>query len=92
MVAAMFFILNADIGWHFAKNPQIFTSFETRGYMPIPTANLTKKTTLSGLEVWSPVEGDQCWNSIILCTPNFNANLTFIDNNIFPEFTVNDRK
>ena len=67
-------------------------NISTNGYMPIPVVTLIEKTTLSGLKVLSPAEGDQCWDSKIPCTPYFNDRLKFIDSNIFPEFVIGDAK
>lgn len=89
IVLAMFLIINANIiAWFFVQDHQIFTRVSPTGYNPIPVADLTEKRTLSGLEVWSPIQGDQCWDSKIPCTPYFNAELNFIDNDIFPEFRI----
>jgi uncharacterized membrane protein len=40
-------------------------------YQPIPTSALAEKKTDSGLTVYVPVTGDQCWDSPLPCTPNF---------------------
>jgi hypothetical protein len=92
-IVAMILIINANIiAWFIVQNPQMFIRISATGYMPIPIANLTEKRTLSGLEVLSPVQGDQCWDSKIPCTPNFNAKLNFTDNDIFPEFRIGEAR
>jgi hypothetical protein len=58
------------------------------GYMPFQVANLEEKYTLSGLKVLVPTSSDQCWDSELPCTPNFNEGLSFIDRRYFPEFRV----
>jgi hypothetical protein len=89
IIVVMFLIVNANIiGWFFVRDHQIFTRVSPTGYNPIPTADLIKKRTLSGLEVWSPIQGDQCWDSKIPCTPYFNAELNYIERDIFPEFRI----
>lgn len=42
---------------------------------PIPQAVMEKYKTLSGLELYTPVKGDQCWDSPLPATPNKNPNL-----------------
>lgn len=89
-VLVIFFIINANIGLLFAWYPQVFLNISKAGILPIPVAVLTERTTLSGLKVLSPLEPyDQCWDSEIPCTPYFNANLNFIERDIFSEFTIN---
>jgi len=88
ILLALLLLVNASILWHFVQRPQMFTKFSTAGYLPIPTASLKVKTTLSGLDVLTPTKSDQCWDSQLPCTPYFNENLNFIDNAVFPEFTT----
>jgi len=92
IILILLFIINANVAFILIRNPQILTNISVEGYMPIPVVNLTEKTTLSGLKVLSPTEGDQCWDSRIPCTPYFNPELNFVDSNIFPEFTIVDNK
>jgi hypothetical protein len=88
MILAMFLIINAGVFWFFVNNPQIFTAIPANGYAPLPKVRLVERRTLSGLVVWTPLNGNQCWDSRIPCTPDFNKNLNFIDHKIFPEFTT----
>ena len=88
IILAMFLIVNANVIGFFVNNPQIFTSLPTDGYAPLPKVRLVEKRTLSGVRIWTPLNGNQCWDSRIPCTPDFNENLNFIDNRIFPEFTT----
>ena len=83
---AMFIIINANVIWFFVNNPEIFKMNPTDGYAPLPKVRLVEITTLSGVEIWTPLNGNQCWDLRIPCTPDFNKNLNFIDNKIFPEF------
>lgn len=92
IILMLFFIINANVAVTLIMSLQKLTSVSTEGYMPIPVVNLAEKTTLSGLTVLSPAESDQCWDSKIPCTPHFNTKLNFMENNIFPEFTVVDSK
>ena len=47
----------------------------TSGYQTIPSSALTEQRTDSGLIVYVPVEGDQCWDAPLPCTPYFNSGL-----------------
>lgn len=42
---------------------------------------LESRTTRSGLEVWVPKEGDQCWDGPLVCTPYFSPILELRDAN-----------
>ena len=88
IILAMFVIINANVIWFLVNNPQVFTSLPTDGYAPLPKVRLVEKKTLSGTVIWTPLNGNQCWDSRLPCTPDFNKNLNFIDNAIFPEFTT----
>lgn len=45
------------------------------GFHTIPFSPLIQKKSLSGLIVYTPAEGDQCWDSPIPSTPYLNPNL-----------------
>jgi hypothetical protein len=45
------------------------------GFQPIPVVRLIKQTTNSGLIIYSPENGDQCYDSRLPCTPFFKENL-----------------
>jgi hypothetical protein len=86
IIVLMFLLLNANVVLEVVLYPYMRTS--VIGYMPFASANLVEKQTLSGLRVLVPAKGDQCWDSELPCTPNFNDRLSFIDREYFPEFTV----
>jgi hypothetical protein len=44
-------------------------------YQAIPSSALVEKKTDSGLVIYVPVKGDQCWDSPLPCTPYFVAEL-----------------
>lgn len=83
-----FIVINANSAYFLVRNPMILVSFPRQGFAPIPVANLIQKKTLSGLKIFSPSEGQQCWNSKLPCTPYFNPELNFTDNIYFDEFSV----
>ena len=43
----------------------------------VKEAPLLPRWTNQGILVWTPTESDQCWDSPLPCTPNFNADLRF---------------
>lgn len=43
--------------------------------VPLPKVDLIVRRTLSGLEVYVPAEGNQCWDSPLPCTPYFDETL-----------------
>jgi hypothetical protein len=45
------------------------------GLPPLPTADLVVRHTLSGLSVYVPAHGYQCWNAPLPCTPYFDETL-----------------
>lgn len=45
------------------------------GYQVVKRVPLNEEITRTGLRVYTPVSGDQCWDAPIPCTPNFNENL-----------------
>ena len=54
---------------------QINLSPNFPNYPAIPTTALVEKQTDSGLKVYVPAKGDQCWDSPLPCTPYFNPAL-----------------
>ena len=82
-------ILNASIAWNLFQDPLFFTRISiTQGYEPLPVADLSIQQTDSGLDIWIPKESDQCWNSILPCTPYFKRDLTYINHELFPKFAI----
>jgi hypothetical protein len=49
----------------------------TNGFQPIQKVELTERKSFSGLSVYTPVVGDQCFDSPLPCTPYLNENLTY---------------
>jgi hypothetical protein len=46
---------------------------------PLPTPTLILRHTLSGLAVYVPAEGGNCWNAPLPCTPYFDPSLRLRD-------------
>lgn len=85
-VTLILFIVSASVILEFIFYP--FMRGSAEGFMPFQTASLVEKQTRSGLQVLVPAQGDQCWDSQLPCTPNFNTDLSFMDRQYFPEFRV----
>jgi hypothetical protein len=51
-------------------------TFNFSGWEAIPTSSTHLKKTNSGLVIYFPDKGDQCWNSSLPCAPYFNSALT----------------
>ncbi len=92
IVLILFFIVNANTLQPLINHGKEFLKINRAGYQVITTSDLKRKETLSGLQVWTPVKGDQCWDSPLPCTPYFNPGLTFQDRRLFPEFRIDTSK
>ena len=53
-----------------------FAAIPTTGWQTVRKAELIERTTRSGLRVYMPANGDQCWDSPLPSTPYFNDSLT----------------
>lgn len=49
--------------------------FAVRSFVRLPKVAVVPERTDSGLTIFVPVEGDQCWETDLLCTPDFNRTL-----------------
>ncbi|MGH9418878.1 MAG: hypothetical protein ACRD3J_02800, partial [Thermoanaerobaculia bacterium] len=50
-------------------------AISTTGWSAVPSSPVITRETASGLTVYVPVSGEQCWNAPLPCTPYFSANL-----------------
>lgn len=55
-------------------------SISLSGWKEIPTQLIEKKTTLTGLNIWVPTKGEQCWDQALPCASIFNENLAKQEN------------
>jgi len=92
IIIVLFILLNANITSLILKEPGKIVHLSTEGYLPIKAVNYVTRTTKTGLEILTPVEGDQCWDSSIPCTPDFTNKLKFKDRLFFPEFSLRSFK
>jgi hypothetical protein len=88
LLCVAFGVVNIPIFARFARTAP-YTSFSLSGWQPAPSIPMEIQTTSSGLPVYTPRTGDQCWDSPLPSTPYFNANLTLIrPGDISSGFTV----
>jgi hypothetical protein len=64
---------------------------EDGGFHPAPQADVIPYVTPSGLIVFVPVSGDQCWNAPLPCTPYRDIGLHLRDENDMQRGFVPDR-
>lgn len=60
-----------SFGWRHSY--QVLES--VHGFVPLPESRVVPRQTLSGLVVYVPVTGNQCWAATLPCTPYFNQTL-----------------
>ena len=64
------------VGFFFLKNfVKINIPEENNGFYKIPSVELKIFETNSGLNIYVPEKGDQCWDATLPCTPTPNADL-----------------
>lgn len=69
-------------------NDKKILGLSVSGFHSIPSSTLLQKNTFSGLTIYTPAEGYQCWDSPIPSTPHFNPELRLrADGNIKSGFT-----
>ncbi|MFC1681086.1 hypothetical protein ACFL1S_04730 [Pseudomonadota bacterium] len=77
--AVIFCIVFLAGNYHFLENihrhPWKITQFSKNGWHAVKKVPLTTKVTDSGLNVFTPKAGDQCWDAPLPCTPNFEHDL-----------------
>ena len=60
------------------------------GIEPITTVELKQLETKTGIKVWFPIEGNQCWYSPLPSTPDYKPNLDLRGNSIQEGFVIRD--
>lgn len=60
----------------YALNIYSLGDISLSGYNAIPQAELTQVRTNSGLVLYTPKEGEQCWDAPLPCTPYVNMTLS----------------
>lgn len=72
----LFLLVNAGIGWHVSNYSKQMLKISTSGYAPVKQVELIEKKIDTGVIIWLPAKGDQCWDAPIPCTPNVNSSLS----------------
>jgi hypothetical protein len=70
LLAATLWCLSG-VGWLQPYRPL----WSIHGLTPLPVARVATRSTTSGLLVFVPVSGDQCWDEPLPCTPYFDSTL-----------------
>lgn len=75
----------------YIDNISTFKNISNSGFQTAQTVPLDIKQTTSGLTIYVPVTGDQCWDSPLPCTPYFNPSLELRNvDNLRSGFMVNE--
>jgi hypothetical protein len=72
------YVFLLSYGWFIVtvvKESRAITIKAYSGWAPIKAASLERKVTTSGLVVFVPQTGDQCWDAPLPCTPYFDPDL-----------------
>lgn len=78
--------------WSYTHRRTI-TRISVDGWHPVKQVALNVKVTRSGLRVYTPVQGDQCWDSPIPSTPYFKESLKLRDPAVIASgFTVSSNE
>jgi hypothetical protein len=89
IICVVFVFSNLNFAEYFMENKETVKSISLSGWKPLRTVPLDRKVTSSGLIVYTPKKGDQCWDSPLPCTPYFNSSLRLRDpDRISSGFTV----
>ena len=75
IVCVVFVTANLNFIEYAVKNYWKIKSISTSGWHLVKEVPLDKRITNSGLIVYTPKTGDQCWDSPLPCTPYFNDTL-----------------
>ena len=73
---AMFLVGDIHFLGYAAKNRSNIQNISTNGWHDVKKVPLDTKVTASGLHVFTPIAGDQCWDAPLPCTPYFNEDLS----------------
>ena len=87
-------VANLNTANYLIKNRGVIKTISTSGWHSSKEAPLYKKVTLSGLSVYIPKQGYQCWNSPLVSTPTgrYNSKLRLRDpKNVASGFTVTEK-
>ena len=75
MIWVVLLVANLHFVRFFVVYAETIKNISVSGWHPVIEVPLDKKTTLSGLSVYTPKEGEQCFDSLLPSTPYFNTHL-----------------
>lgn len=79
VICLLFIIGNLNL-LHWAYSHRwIIKPISMDGWHPVKRVPMDVKVTTSGLHVYVPISGDQCWDAPLPCTPYFNESLRLRD-------------
>jgi len=92
IISGLALIISLMLYWTFIvmdgyQKPKIIS---LSGIEPIPTVELKQLEIKSGIKVWFPIEGNQCWDSPLPSTPDYKPNLDLRGNSIQEGFVIRD--
>jgi hypothetical protein len=89
VLCVVFIMTNLWFIGYAVKDPYRIEAVSSSGWYPIKTIPLVQRETSSGLVVFTPEQGDQCWDAPLPCTPYFNHSLRLrIPGKLASGFTV----
>jgi hypothetical protein len=93
IACAVFALTYGPLALETARERAEIARISLTGWHPLPTTRLIRRTTTSGLPVFIPAKGDQCWDAPLPCTPYFRVDLkTRVPGELSSGFTVRDKR
>jgi len=75
------------------RNYYILGEVSSSGWQPVKTVPLVQEKTLSGLSIYVPASGDQCWDAPLPCATHLDPALRLrVPGNIRAGFTISSKK
>ena len=88
-IIIVFILVNYQHVKYIVNERWMVKNISVSGWSPVKKVPLNVRITSSGLLVYTPVEGDQCWDSPLPSTPYFKAPLRLRNpDNVLSGFTV----
>jgi len=89
VICIIFVVANLNLLYWAFSHRWTVTHVSVDGWHKVNRVPLNEKVTSSGLRVYVPVSGDQCWDAPLPCTPYFHKGLRLRDpDNVASGFTV----
>ncbi len=92
ILGLVFLFGNINLFMYVYEHPKCLTKLSAQGWHAPKKVPLVKKVTKTGLEIYTPQKGDQCWDSELPCTPYFNGLLKLrVDGDIASGFMMSKK-